>query len=348
MKPLQKTGKEKIHFILGSGRSGTTLLLHILNNHKNCVSSPECKHLLLFYDKYHAMTEITPALLKDAWDYFHLKIDAESIKDHGEYSTALSGLKAGDKMNYFELCKQLYLVAANYKHDKELKIIVDKNPTYTLQVDKLHALLPDAKFLCLVRDYRGFCLSNMQGPENYAKNLPVQYHALVWRFYNKLVLDIKRNLGDKAAVFYYEKLVSNKEQTFREVCGFFEVEYDAGAFEYQQKVNLKKEEDLKDRRMAYKRDSLSKPVNTSRLEAWKTYFSKFQLKSIDFWCGKTGVQLGYERDTKAGVLEALIILLISLPYYLRVFIYFKLKSVKLNVYLSEGRQARHIRSLYKK
>ena len=346
---INKPDNIKIHFIIGSGRSGTTLLFHILNNHKNCVGSPELKHLLLFYEKYHNMTEVTPELLKDVEYYGTIMRQADDMSDYYDYSNSQFNLTLGEKINYFEFCKRIYFILANHKSDtRQINTIIDKNPNYTLHVNKLAAILPDANFLCAIRDYRSYVLSNIQSKGYNAKHLPIQYHALVWRFYNKLVLDIKHKCANRVEFLKYEDLVTNKEKSFEEICHFFGIEFYLECLNFQDTITPKKDEEQRHERIETKRAALSKPINTDRLAAWKNVFTNFQLKTIEFWCSKTGEKFGYQKTTKVNFFESVYILLISFPYYIRVWTYFKLKSVRLDFYLNEGRRAKYFNSAKKK
>lgn len=345
---IVKPSDIKIHFILGSGRSGTTLLFHILNNHKNCVSSPEFKHLLFFYEKYHNMTEVTVDLIKDVEYYGSIMKQADDMSDYYDYSNSKFNISLGERINYFEFCKRVYFIFANNKADtNQITTIIDKNPNYTLLVDKLAEILPDAKYLCVVRDYRSYTLSNIQSKGYNVKHLPLQYHSLVWMFYNKLVLRIKEKYKNKVKILLYENFVSNKEESFEDICSFFDIEYYPECLNYQESIHIKENETQWHERIANKMNALSKPINTNRLEAWKGVFNSFQLKIIEFWCGDTGEKFGYKKTVSINILESLIILIISLPYYIRVWVYFQIKSVKLDFYLNESRRAKHFKSLKK-
>jgi hypothetical protein len=348
MEALKKPNNIKIHFIIGSGRSGTTLLSYILNNHENCVSTPETKHLLFFYKKYHAISKVNQKLIDDLKHYFSIMLQSEGVVDYQKYLKIEPYFKLGEKITYFELCCKIYLAFANQKDLNKVTCIIDKNPSYTIQVDKLNGILPDAKYLCLIRDYRGFVLSNIESPEPYAKHLPIQYHSLVWVFYNKLIFDIKKKYGDKIMVLSYEELVSNKEKALLDICNFFNLKYTTDLFNYQDKIYLEKEPTQKDERLLSKRNTLEKPINANRLDAWKGVFTSFQLKTIEFWCSKIGTNFNYKTTIKVNLFESIAILFISFPYYIRVWAYFKLKSTKLFVLSNEVRKAKYFNSINKK
>ncbi|MBS1647903.1 MAG: sulfotransferase [Bacteroidetes bacterium] len=336
---IDKPDDINIHFILGSGRSGTTLLFHMLNNHENCVATPELKHLLYFYKKHQHTKEVSPQLLSDINYFAKISKQADDMLDYYDYSNASFNLKIGEKINYFELCRRVYFIFAHNKKDKtKINTIIDKNPTYTLQVDTLSAALPQAKFLYALRDYRSYVLSNIQSKGYSAKNLPIQYHALVWRFYNKLVLALQKKYPDKSKIVWYENLVKEKEKTFQEICLFFNIPYDEQCFDFQQDI-APKTSTQRHERISNKINALSKPINTDRVEAWKKDFNASQLKTIEFWCAKTGEKFGYKPTQKIKWYDALRIIFLSIPYYPRVWLFFQLKSVRLDFYLNEGRRA---------
>ena len=345
---IVKPNNITINFIIGSGRSGTTLLSYILNNHKNCISTPETKHLLFFYKKYNTISEVDQKLIDDLRHYFSIMLQSEGLVDYQKHLNIEQYFKLGEKINYFELCCKIYFAFVQQKDLSKINCIVDKNPSYTIQVDKLNEILPDSKYLCLIRDYRSFVLSNIESPEPYAKHLPIQYHSLVWMFYNKLVLNLKKKYGDKIMILTYEELVLNKEKALQDVCNFFDIKYTSDIFYYQDKIDLEKEPTQKDERLLVKRNTLEKPINAERLDAWKDVLTNFKLKTIEFWCRKTGNNFNYKSTTKINLLESVAILIISLPYYLRVWVYFKLKSTKLFVLSNEVRKAKYFNSINKK
>ncbi|MBS1647033.1 MAG: sulfotransferase [Bacteroidetes bacterium] len=322
LQTLEKPNNIKIHFIIGSTRSGTTLLQEVLNHHKNCVAMGESKHLLLGYKKYGNMSEVTESLLKDISIYRRKK----------EIPTFL---KIGEKMNYFELCRRIYFHKKENK--KEVCAIIDKNPFYTLKTKELMEIVPDAKFLCTIRDYRDFVLSNKQSREHFSKKFSVINYSIIWRFYNKLVLETKKKYPTKTLFVFYENFVENKESVLKEVCSFLSIEYDEHSFNYQDRIKKNIEEKKMNERVLYKYNSLLKPINEDRSGAWKKgkHFAQIEHKIMDFWCGNIGAKLGYKKTTHISFIETVYISIISSFYYLRAWVYFKMSSLKINMYLND-------------
>ena len=51
--------KKDIHFIIGIGRSGTTLLSQLLNNHKEIQALPEANFLVFFLNQFQNKKQFT-------------------------------------------------------------------------------------------------------------------------------------------------------------------------------------------------------------------------------------------------------------------------------------------------
>ncbi len=76
---LKKLDDIKINFIIGPGRSGTTLLSVMLNEYPNCISAPEIHHFVFFYKKYHQVSIITNELVKDVKEFIKLFYSLKKI-----------------------------------------------------------------------------------------------------------------------------------------------------------------------------------------------------------------------------------------------------------------------------
>jgi Sulfotransferase family len=130
--PLPKRPPKPIAFIIGCGRSGTTLLGQILSHHL------QVRYL---FEPYHLWTAIDPRT--DALNLFH-SIDAKLLMD-GADANPLS-------QHRFD---RLIRSAAR----PQTQLIVEKTPLNALRIGYLEALAPGSKFVHLVRDGVEVCHS---------------------------------------------------------------------------------------------------------------------------------------------------------------------------------------------
>lgn len=343
-----RLGNVRIDFIVGPGRSGTTMLMHMLNVHRNCIATPEVKHLLYFADKYKSIKVVSAALINDVHHFLKIVTKRNAIFNLINFENFISRLelKEGEGIDYLRLCRRIYFLFNFPKVDSSaVNVIIDKNPVYTMQVEAIRKLLPDSRFLCMLRDYRAYVVSNIQKPGKALVTAgSVRYHALVWYFYAKEVqASQKRNSKENYKVIRYEDLVADKETKFREVCDFFSLEYDERCFQFntvlKETLSGTDLSQITDQRVRTKLEDLTKPVNVSRVDSWRSALTPEQIKVIEFWCGNIGRQWGYEPTTELTGFEKINYLVRSIPAYFRVWLFFKLRSVKLDFYLNDKKRA---------
>ncbi|MBK8366228.1 MAG: sulfotransferase [Bacteroidetes bacterium] len=114
------------------------------------------------------------------------------------------------------MTKLIYLnFYKNVKNIHEVTCIIDKNPYYTFQTDKILHTFPDAKFICINRDYRANILSNRQSQKPYNSIKSVGYYAVIWNYYSEKLQQILSNIPNSSLLLKYEDLVENKEKRSR-------------------------------------------------------------------------------------------------------------------------------------
>lgn len=295
--------KVPIFFILGRPRSGTTLLTTLFNAHPNIRIAPEFPVMLFLYQRFRKVKhwdEATIRLFVDHVFYFakfnvrrveNLKIDKESIinellkyKDNGSIQLFLKSI------NYF----------AYSLYDKgETLWIGDKNPIYSISANRFRKIFPEAKFICIIRDYRDNFISIKKLAE---KNVAVEAPELSlqigrWRYFTRLFLDLKKRFPEKYYILRYEDLVTEQETTYRSLCGFLGIEYDPSVFDFH-----KKKEETVNTYGNYIYDkfheNLLKPINTGRMNTWQKTLTDKEVRMADQIAGKYADKLGYERQYK--------------------------------------------------
>ncbi len=303
---LMKTddlSKIPMFFILGRPRSGTTLLTTLFNAHPNIRIAPEFPILFFLYQRFKHVKH---------WDEASIRSFVEHVFYFSKFNIRrVENLKLDKEFIISELLKykdagsiQLFLKSINYYaysvFDKgETLWIGDKNPVYSMSTDRLRKIFPDAKFICIIRDYRDNFISIKKLAE---KDVAVEAPALNlqvnrWRIFTRLFLSLKRRFPDKYYILRYEDLVSDQETTFRSLCDFLGITYDPSVFDFHKK----KEETVNTYgTFIYEKfhENLMKPVNTSRMNTWQSVLTEQEVRMADQIAGKYADQLGYERKNK--------------------------------------------------
>jgi len=160
MMPQSNTKAHPMFFLLGRGRSGTSLFQTILNAHKNIAVPPEAQFVTLLYKKYSKSSWSKKEVLSfyddlcleprvDNW-----KLDKDYLKER-----LLNTLDEQGGTNYSKLCREVYSCYAVRKGKESFVVLGDKNPQYSLYVKQLIQVFPEAKFIHMIRDCRDNVLS---------------------------------------------------------------------------------------------------------------------------------------------------------------------------------------------
>ena len=342
---LEQLDKFSIHFIIGPGRSGTTLLAMILNQHPNCISTPELKHFIYFYKKYKNIQFITEELLTDLEAYFDVVgATKKNILFNIEDNFYLKGLIVNQKISYAQLTKLIYLgFFSSVKNIEQVSCIVDKNPFYTFHTEKILDIFPDAKFITVIRDYRAFVLSNRQSQKPFISVKSVSYYAYAWNFHAEKLIQLQKKHPEKLLIINYENLVVNKETEVAKIFEFIKLPYTNAVFDFHKSLTEKlasmQPNNKAHARAIKKLTDLSKPINPDRVNAWKQNLSVFQQKNIEFICADLGNKIGYKAEKTINFFEKIIFTIIGIPGRLRVTIFYALNSIKIHHYLNEVRKA---------
>ena len=126
----QKLDKIELHFIVGIGRSGSTLLTTLLNQTESCISVPEIHHFIRFYNKYKSISTVSKQVIVDYKSYIELFFKYKNNPLVGPVNyTLIDSLKIGDKITYSQLTKLVYLglYGEKIKKIKERKILTNFN-----------------------------------------------------------------------------------------------------------------------------------------------------------------------------------------------------------------------------
>ncbi len=211
------TVQDRLLFVIGSPRSGSTMLARMLGAHSAIFSRPE-PHLLtpLAHLGYYDNVERAP--------YDHLQAQM-SVR---EFVNELPG----GEQDYLKACRAYtdYLYA-QILEPRGKRFFLDKTPAYALVLPFIARLYPKAKFVVLTRHplavFSSFANSFFDGDYQVAQ----AHNPLL----NRYVPAIARFIRGKPAPLIhvrYENIVKQPEQELPRICEFLGIPFEPGMIEY--------------------------------------------------------------------------------------------------------------------
>ncbi len=304
MLPLEQLQQIPIYYIVGIGRSGTSLLTALFHPNPKVWASPENTFLLFFYQAYRHKKTWTAKDINAICDYFQLIFETHPHIgwqfDFDKMKQDLSQLPP--HTDYANFCKAIYFNFSPSNCEKkqtDIQFILDKNPSYTLQwkhllnIDPQHA----PKFIVMLRDYRANILSRRQSIN--IRKPQTAFDAYRWLFFNQRAQALLQQKNQLALLLRYEDMITQPEEQTKRVCNFMQVSYTPNMLQFHERDKKVYEtnaqgEVLRINRFQKKYGDLAKPINTDRLAAWKTELPLQDRLIAEYICGKMGKQFGYE------------------------------------------------------
>ncbi|MBP6665160.1 MAG: sulfotransferase [Chitinophagales bacterium] len=299
---IEQLDNTSVHFVIGAGRSGTTILTMILNAHPEVSCTPEVKQVMTFYKDYAHQNPVSEQYITDFEKY--QKTRYKKMKgifwgfDMDKYLNDLRNLNG--KLSYAQAAKLFLLGVKTEQKNEEVKWVINKNPDFTFCVKELLEIYPDAKFLVSMRDYRAVYLSQKESKDknNFSQFMGNSCSAVAyfWELHNREVQHCMQQYPNKLMLVPYERIVTDKENLTHEVCAFLDIPFLPQMLTHEQQTEAKSTETaaLTDERKLKRKNDLVKPVFTDRLEAWKTRLTPKEIATCEAICGNMGSQFGYE------------------------------------------------------
>ncbi len=269
---------ENPFFVVGSPRSGTTLLRFILSSHPRIYIPPE--------------TGFIPSLPQVAGAELSLAEVTRLLERIGRLNREWDGLvqdmpafhKALPKPTLDNVLDALY----------RLKIAAhgavrwgDKTPNYVLHISTLSQIFPTAQFVHLIRDGRDATLSAQKkwGEQNWYMD---NYYLLKnWVRAVERGREVGHTLGaGRYLEVRYEALVDQPGPVVQRICAFLGEEFYPAMLDHTRLA--------RDQIRPGGHIEVREPISASSVQRWKTQMSPFDLKLADRIAGPTLASLGYE------------------------------------------------------
>ncbi len=240
--PSLENNGQKLIFIVGMPRSGTTLAEQILSSHKDVYGAGE----LSFLSK----------LIEENF------LNKQNILDDDILSLKPLLLKSIQKE---------YLGKIKIFNSKEIYFI-DKAPLNFRWIGFIMLIFPDAKIIHCKRNPMDTCWSNYKNffsssVMNYTYDLEdlVSYYKI----YNNLMKFWDEKFGNKIYNLFYEDLIINKDSEIKKLISFCELDWDEDCLNFHKNKKFVSTASLA---------QVRQPLYSSSVEKWKNYST--QLKKL--------------------------------------------------------------------
>lgn len=274
-------------FIVGVGRSGTSLIQSMFAAHSHVSCLPETAFIrrMVFPGCLHSIFQregekaASRALAQD--DYFaRTRLDASKVVAR---ALARGGLL--DAAVYREML-------ASYA-GKDKAWAGDKDPRAVEFLPLLTAVLTDVHVIHVYRDPRDVLASK--------KKAAWSRKGHVWKhvFANRVQFKIGSRLGpelfgNRYHEICYEELLAAPEKVLSGLCGELALEYDHSMLSFGDAARKL----VADKEMSWKKETLG-PLLTKNREKWKTGLHPREVVLSELCCGEAMARGGYERDQRS-------------------------------------------------
>ncbi|MDL1956536.1 MAG: sulfotransferase [Candidatus Desulfofervidus auxilii] len=254
-------------FILGTQRSGTTLLRLILNSHSKIAIPEEAEFLRPLLKYKYFKKPFYGESLKRIYNYlrnsphFHLW--------NYDYSDFLENLKQQKEITLKELIESLYLSYA--KHEGKI-IWGDKTPSLFRKIKLLYQLFPEAKFIHIVRDGRDV-FDSWRKMDPTKNNVAVV--ALEWQYKNyKIEKFLKYVPNSNKMRIRYEDLLMEPQEVLKKICFFLNINYESEILNFYKKSKYYIG--------SHHSELIFKPISPQNIYKWKKTLNSYEIKAFTF------------------------------------------------------------------
>lgn len=281
-------------YIVGVGRSGTSMLMTLLNGHSKIAFTPET-HFLRFYmanPGIQAQIEAKgvvnfKAILEEDSYYKRLNISSDLLlKPY---------LKEGKAFHLDAVYNDILQI---YLQCKNKQLIGDKDPRYIDYLEVIERIYPNAKIIHIHRDVRDVVLSKTKA--DWSAHRPIWMNAIISQVQMKQGRqDAKARFGVNYYELAYENLVSNPTATLTKLLAFLELEFEESMLDL-----TKSAQELVDQSEMQWKDNTFKPVLQGNTEKWRSQLTPFQIRTIEIICKEWFSDLDYAyANTKISFLK---------------------------------------------
>ncbi|MEQ8523057.1 sulfotransferase [Gracilimonas sp.] len=283
---LQDT-RDRIFFIVGTSRSGSTLLQSMLSSHNEIVIPPETH---FFHSADYLNQKYKESDLKDSFRerLLHFWYDQKTrIRDLGLEKQDVGQLSK--ELNLTDPAELFTLQLTMYRTDRGKKIVGEKTPRHILSVKEIIKAYPNAKIISMFRDPRAAAWSEIKA---HFGSPSVFVTTRRWREYVEAHEQCKRELSaEQYMMLRYKDLIEDTEGLLKNICAFLGVDFQPQMLEYYKRD----EKGFAEGEESWKEGTL-KPIQKDKNEEWKTALTRWQIALVEQTAGNKLEEMGYQKS----------------------------------------------------
>jgi hypothetical protein len=281
--PADEVAAAAPFFIVGSGRSGSTLLRLMLASHSRLTIPPETWYLIPLLERFSIDqrlntddVELAISIITSHYRWPDMKLDAQ------DYRRQASRLPKPSLRDLVEIVYRTHLQAEGKARWG------DKTPVYIEILPQLARMYPNSRFIHLIRDGRDVAKS-FQATDwigRWLHDNAREWCAALechWRW-------VRSEFRDRILQVRYEDLVLDTEGTLRKICGFIGEEFEERMLSWQLEVD--KQVPARERDVHAK---LKLKPGAESVARWKREMTAREVFVSEAFMGSDLTRLGYER-----------------------------------------------------
>lgn len=271
-------------FVVGRGRSGTTLVRAMLDSHPDLAVPPESHFLVRMArraDRYEdaagfeAARFVGDLVADEGWDRWNLSAE--------DMEPVLAAQSAGAAF------RTLY---ARYAEKRGKLRYADKTPDHVMHVRFLSGFFPESRFVHIIRDGRDVALSFRDaafGPKTLVEA------AVYWRRFVEAGRRAGRRLGPSRYLeIRYEDLIDDPPGILGQITTFLDLTFDDAMLRYYERA-----EEIVGNLPKGRHTNVYRPPQR-RIRDWRTQMPREELRQFESVAGGLLAELGYETSSRGG------------------------------------------------
>ncbi len=276
----------QIYFIVGVGRSGTTLLQCMLHAHPEFVALPET-HFPRRYVIPEARGTGNLPFSSSTWrerlceDPYLQRVGAEAI----------DGLCAVAEENRPTSWQGVYeRLLAWYATRHGVRRVVEKDPEYASVLPELAQLFPDAYVIHIIRDPRAVVASRLRAAWGRQRSFLGHVHSYRSKLHQARETG-PQHFGERYLELRYEDLVREPAGELQRLCARLGISYHPAMLDFASRAG-----DLVAREEHAWKGNVFGPVSPEAAQRWRDELTARQVQTIEGACRQAFRQFSYRRS----------------------------------------------------